>query len=62
MPAVELTVDQLAKSLGNLKPQEAERLLDLLDRQNLKARWQLARREYAEGKTVSPEEAFKDLD
>jgi hypothetical protein len=32
------------------------------DRQNLKARWQIAKREFAEGKLISEEELFQDLD
>jgi hypothetical protein len=65
MPVVELTLDQLAAALEQLTPGEAENLIFMLDpklKRKLKDRWELARREYAEGKTVSPEEVFKDLD
>ena len=63
MPAtVKLTLNQLAEVLGNLSPDEAQTLLEIIDRQNLKTRWEIARRELAEGKLISKEELFQDLD
>jgi len=65
VPVVELTLDQLAAALQQLTPGEADNLILMLDpklKRKLKDRWELARREYAQGKTVSPEEVFKDLD
>jgi len=63
MPAtVKLTLNQLAEVLGNLSPDEAQTLLEIIDRQNLKTRWEIAKRELAEGKLISKEELFQDLD
>ena len=63
MPAtVKLTLSQLAEVLGNLSPDEAQTLLEIIDRQNLKTRWEIAKRELAEGKLISKEELFQDLD
>ena len=65
MPVVELTLDQLAAALQQLTPGEADNLILMLDpklKRKLKDRWELARREYAQGQTVSPEEIFKALD
>ncbi len=63
MPAtVKLTLNQLAEVLGNLSPDEAQTLLEIIDRHNLKARWEIAKREFAEGKLISKEELFQDLD
>jgi len=62
MPAaVELTLDQLAKALERLTPEEVQSLTAILDKENLKARWEIARRELAEGKLISEEELFEDL-
>jgi hypothetical protein len=63
MPAtVKLTLNQLAEVLGNLSSDEAQTLLEIIDRQNLKARWEMAKQEFAEGKLISEEELFQDLD
>jgi len=63
MPAtVKLTLNQLAEVLGNLSPDEAQTLLEIIDRQNLKTHWEIAKRELAEGKLISKEELFQDLD
>jgi len=63
MPAtVKLTLNQLAEGLGNLSPDEAQILLEIIDRQNLKARWEIAKQEFAQGKLISKEELFQDLD
>ena len=42
-------------------PENAHVLLEIIDRLNRKARWQIAKREYAEGKLISEEELFQDL-
>jgi|Deesub1362B_J571_1020462.scaffolds.fasta_scaffold53623_2 hypothetical protein len=63
MPAiVKLTLNQLAEVLGNLSPDEAQTLLEIIDMRNLEARWEIAKQEYAEGKLISEEELFQDLD
>lgn len=63
MPATkELTVEQLAKALTRLSPEEFESLVEILDRENLKARRAVVRREVAKGQAVTEEELFKDLD
>jgi hypothetical protein len=63
MPAtIKLTLDQLAEVLGNLSPDEAQTLFEIVDRKNLKARWEIAKQEFAEGKLISEEELFQDLD
>jgi len=63
MPAtVKLTLNQLAEVLGNLNSDEAQTLLEIIDRQNLKARWEIAKQEFAQGKLISKEELFQDLD
>ena len=63
MPAtIKLTLNQLAEVLGNLSPDEAQTLFEIIDKQNLKARWEIAKREFAEGKLISEEELFQDLD
>jgi hypothetical protein len=43
-------------------PEKAQKLLEIIDRQNLKARWERAKREFVEGKLISEEELFQDLD
>jgi len=63
MPAtVKLTLNQLAEVLGNLSLDEAQTLLEIIDRQNLKTRWEIAKREFAQGNLISEEELFQDLD
>ncbi len=63
MPAtVKLTLNQLAEVIGNLNSDEAQTLLEIIDRQNLKARWEIAKQEFAQGKLISKEELFQDLD
>ncbi len=63
MPAtVKLTLNQLAEVLGNLSPDEAQTLLEIIDRRNLKTRWEIAKQEFAQGKLISEEELFQDLD
>ncbi len=63
MPATkELTVEELAKALARLSPQEFESLVELLDKENLKARRVLVRRQIAKGHVVTEEELFRDLD
>jgi len=50
MPAtVKLTLNQLAEVLGNLNSDEAQTLLEIIDRQNLKARWEIANRSSLRG-------------
>ncbi len=59
---VELTLHQLADVLSKLTPDEFEALMEILDQQNLKARWEVVKQELAEGAWVSEEEIFADLD
>ena len=62
MPAaVELTLDQLARALERLTSEEVQSLTAILDKENLKARWKIAKRELAEGKLISEEELFEDM-
>lgn len=56
-----LTVEQLARALAHLSPSESKSLLELLDRENLKKRQALARRQVAKGKVVSEQTLFKSL-
>jgi hypothetical protein len=42
-------------------PENAHVLLEIIDRLNLEARWEIAKREYAEVKLISKEELFQDL-
>ena len=60
--SVECTSDQPAEVPGNLSPDEAQTLLEIIDRQNLKARWQIAKREFAKGQWISEQELFQYLD
>ena len=46
----------------NESPENAQTLMEIIDRQNLKARWERAKREFVEGKLISEEELFQDLD
>lgn len=59
---VDLTVEQLVDLLSKLTPAEAETLVETMERKNLMARWEQARRELAEGRLVTEEELFADLD
>ena len=61
-PAKELTVQQLAKALSRLSPKEFESLVEILDKENLKSRRAMVRREVAMGKVISEKELFKGLD
>lgn len=45
----------------NESPEKAQTLLEIIDRQNLKARWEIAKQEVTEGKLISEEELFQDL-
>jgi hypothetical protein len=59
---VDLTVEQLVDLLSKLTPGEAETLIETLERRNLIARWEQIKREVAEGRLVTEEELFADLD
>ena len=59
---VDLTVEQLVDLLSKLTPGEAETLIETLERRNLTARWEQVKREVAEGRLVTEEELFADLD
>ncbi len=61
-PAKELTVQQLAKALSRLSPKEFESLVEILDKENLKSRRAIVRREVAKGKVINEKELFKELD
>ncbi len=54
-----LTMEQLAEALARLSLNERKALVKILDRKNLKARRNLARRENAKGKIMSESESFK---
>lgn len=57
-----MKVEELAKALGKLSPKAAKSLVEILDRENLKTRRALARRQVAKGQTVTERQLFKDLD
>ena len=61
-PSKELTVHQLAKALARLTPKERASLVEILDRENLKARRAFVHRQVAKGQIVSEKELFKGLD
>ena len=52
-------MEQLAEALARLSLNERKALVKILDRKNLKARRNLARRENAKGKIMSESESFK---
>jgi chromosome segregation and condensation protein ScpB len=56
-----LSVEQLAKALSHLSPSESKSLLELMDKENLKRRLTLVRRQVAKGKVVSEQALFKSL-
>ncbi len=56
-----LSVEQLAKALARLSPQERESLIDLLDKKNLKKRRTLVHRQIAKRQTVTERALFKGL-
>lgn len=61
-PAKELTVEQLAQALARLTPKQRASLVEIMDRENLKARRALVRRQVAKGQVVTEKELFKGLD
>jgi hypothetical protein len=60
-PAKEMTVEQLAKALTRLSPRQRASLVEILDRENLKARRVLVHRQIAKGQVISERELFKSL-
>jgi len=46
----------------NERPGKVHLLVEIIDKHNLKARWEIAKQEFAEGKLISEEELFQDLD
>jgi len=58
---VELTVEQLVHALSSLSPSDAETLVEVLERQNLLARWEQVKREVSLGELITEEELFADL-
>jgi hypothetical protein len=56
-----LTVEQLAKALAHLTPSESKSLIELLDKENLKKRQALVRRQVAKGKVVTEQALFKNF-
>ncbi|MEW5721149.1 MAG: hypothetical protein AB1817_21165 [Chloroflexota bacterium] len=60
-PAKEMTVEQLAKALTRLSPKQRASLVEILDRENLKARRALVHRQIAKGQVVTERELFKSL-
>ncbi len=62
MPSIKaLTVGQLAQALARLSPKQRQTLVEILDRENLKARRILARQEMSKRKTASEKQLFKGL-
>ncbi len=57
----EMTVEQLARALTQLSPKEFESLVEILDRENIKKRRTIVRREAAKGKIVGEKELFRNL-
>lgn len=60
-PVKEMTVEQLAKALTRLSPKQRASLVEILDRENLKARRALVHRQIAKGRVVTERELFKSL-
>jgi len=60
-PAKEMTVEQLAKALTRLSPKQRASLVEILDRENLKARRALVHRQIAKGQVVTERELFRNL-
>ena len=60
-PAKEMTVEQLAKALTRLSPKQRASLVEILDRENLKARRALVHRQIAKGQVVTERELFRGL-
>ncbi|MCI0477761.1 MAG: hypothetical protein L0Y55_16075 [Anaerolineales bacterium] len=57
----EMTVEQLAKALVRLSPKQRASLVEILDRENLKARRALVHRQIAKGQIVTEKELFRNL-
>jgi hypothetical protein len=60
-PAKEIAVEQLAKALARLSPKQRASLVEILDRENLKARRTFVHCQVAKGQVVSERELFKGL-
>jgi hypothetical protein len=60
-PPKEMTVEQLAKALTRLSPKQRASLVEVLDRENLKARRALVHRQIAKGQVITERELFKGL-
>lgn len=56
-----MTIEQLAKELARLSPKEYASLIELLDKENLRKRRTLVRRQIAKGQVVSERALFKGL-
>ena len=56
-----LSVQQLAKALTRLTPKQRQSLAEILDKDNLRARRAIARREFAKGKVINEKELFRGL-
>lgn len=57
----EVEVEQLAQALAQPSPKQAKSLIEILERENLKARRALVRRQVARGQVVTEKQLFKDL-
>jgi hypothetical protein len=55
----EVTVEQLAKALTRLTPKQRASLIEILDRENLKARRALVHRQVAKGQIGTKRVLFK---
>ena len=60
-PAKEIAVEQLAKALARLSPKQRASLVEILDRENLKARRTFVHCQVAKGQVVTERELFKGL-
>ena len=60
-PAKEIAVEQLAKALARLSPKQRASLVEILGRENLKARRTFVHCQVAKGQVVSERELFKGL-
>jgi hypothetical protein len=60
-PAKEIAVEQLAKALARLPPKQRASLVEILDRENLKARRTFVHCQVAKGQVVTERELFKGL-
>jgi hypothetical protein len=56
-----MKLEHLVRALTELSPKEKRSLVEILEKQNLHSRRQLARREVSKGSVVSESKLFKNL-